>query len=347
MKKKLLVIILILPLILLYSCKRKNENIIILNDSQLVYKSLSFIKEYKDIAQNTSKLIMIDSLIAVLDNISTDKLKIYNVFTGKTQAFINQGRARGEVLGAFDIDYYPDKNSLAVLDISNSKILTCAIDSINIEGYYPFNCYDLRVSGYSYFTNMSILNSSVCFLGCFDNIRCLQYELNTSQPIDSIKYFPGINDNVINRFINQAYMGTIQSNQLLNKFVIGCRYADQLEIYDLKEDKVLYIKGPLKFEPDYQIVNTNSGKVLSHSDNERKGYVDVASDSEYIYALYSGRTIQEGKSAYGKEIRKFTWDGKYIMSYLLDRYILSFDLGADGCIYAICDEGNILQYMMD
>ncbi|MBQ8811573.1 MAG: hypothetical protein IJZ70_04605 [Bacteroidales bacterium] len=323
-----------------------SDNVIFLDSDQLNYNTMTIVEVYEDIALKPSKLIVVDSLLVILDNTVEGKLKIYDTSTGQTSSLVNQGRAKGEVLGAFDIDYCHSTGDVALLDITNSNILMCSLDSIDHVDYYPMRYVDLKSTGCSFFMNISCADSSLYCSGCFENERIIQVDMNTSDVRKRVSYSPDTKRNEMNRFVNQAYMGTLHYEPSKNRFVIGCRYADQLEIYDMSDSRVLYVKGPVKFEPEYEIINTRQGHVLSHSEDEHKGYICVTSDENYIYALYSGRTRKDGKSEYGREIRKFTWGGIYVRSYICDYNILSFDIGLDGRIYAINDEGNIFSAIM-
>ena len=337
-------IILLLVITLLFSCGRHaNENVFILKDER-PYHVLKESRVYEDLALQPSKVLVRDSLLILLDGSPEGKLKIYDMATDMTVSFVNQGRAKGEVLGAFDIDYLSVSNDVAILDITNSHILMCSLDSIYVEGYYPTRTFNIASSGYSLVTSFAVADSLVYLTGCFDDARIIKLDVFDQALESKAVYFPNLKDDKLDRFVNQAYMGTMAFNPNLNKCAIGCRYADQLEIYDFDNDSVKFVKGPLLFEPLYKIVNTHQGYALAHSDAERKGYVHVASDDDFIYALYSGRTMPEGNSAYGKEIRKFTWNGEYVEAYMLERYILSFDISPDGHFYAVSHDGDVVRY---
>ena len=334
--------------LLIFSCtSTEYENVTFLDNKQLTYYKLEMSNIYENIAMKPSEIIVLDSLIVLLDKTPNGKIKILNLMNGVIRSFINQGRARGEVLGAYDLDYIRETNQIALLDVTSCNILTCSLDSIDVMGYYPDQTYDIKSSGFNLFTDIAFDGTNIYCSGCFDELRFFKYDLLKRAVVDSIRYNPDIDGKEIDRFINQAYMGTIEFSPNNNKIAFGCRYADQLEIYDIESDIVKYIKGPVLFEPEYKIVGTNIGKALTHSETERKGYIEIVVDDDYIYALYSGRTKQEGRSSYGNEVRKFTWDGDYLISYLLDSDIISFDIDDENNLYAISYDGNIIKYDID
>lgn len=343
--KKVLLFLSLVPLI--YACTNKwGDNVKLISKTEVTYTDVEQIYNYGEIALKPSEIIMCDSLLIILDQTPNDILKIYNINSGQTRSFVSQGRAKGEVLGAYDIDYIRETNEIAVLDVTTSTILFCALDSIDVKEYYPNRSYNLMSSGFNLFTNVTIDGTSIYCSGCFDELRFFKYDMFNCKVIDSISYCPNAIGEDVDRYINQAYMGTIQYNHATEKVVIGCRYADQLEIYDTRAKTVQYVKGPLLFEPDYHVVGTSTGQALAHSEEERKGYIDIATNDHFIYALYSGRTRQDGKSSYGNEIRKFTWEGEYVTSYMLNQDILSFDADNSDQIYTINYNGEIIQYAL-
>ena len=106
----------------------------------------------------------------------------------------------------------------------------------------------------------------------------------------------------------------------------------------------------IKYHPPLFHITERGGSAFSR-DNVR-GFVDVACDDNYIYALYSGRTINSygAESGYGKHLLVYDWAGNPIRRYILDIPLLwriYFDRERNR-IYGIANnpEGVLVQYQL-
>jgi hypothetical protein len=110
----------------------------------------------------------------------------------------------------------------------------------------------------------------------------------------------------------QAYVSVMHRNMTGTLFAVASRYAGRLEI--LKRDGSLVARAavPVAFEPAYRVVKNKAGEVKVAKDSSaRVGYLDLAVDSQYVYALFSGRRdADSGMYAAGQSIHVFGWDGK-------------------------------------
>lgn len=82
---------------------------------------------------------------------------------------------------------------------------------------------------------------------------------------------------------------------------------------------------------------------VTYSRNNLFGFCDLAVSENYIFALYSGRTLKDYNLDVdkGKTIVVFDWNGLHVRTYQLQNACsaISYD-AADNTIYALSQEGN-------
>lgn len=145
--------------------------------------------------------------------------------------------------------------------------------------------------------------------------------------------------------LNQAYMGRVVYEGSRQMLVVACRYADQLEYYDIRNSDVLFAKGPLAFEPSYVITKVQGYQVLGHNRDERIGYTTIDADKENIYVLYSGKTNEDPRAAYASELRVFDWNGNMRRRLELGHDLISIAVDDSGKnMYALSCDGKVLVY---
>ena len=89
------------------------------------------------------------------------------------------------------------------------------------------------------------------------------------------------------------------------------------------------------------------GRGLVHPVNYSKyhifGFCDLAVSDDYIYALYSGRTLKQHNLDVdkGKTILVFDWNGSHVRTYRLENACSSISYSAEeNTIYALSQEIN-------
>lgn len=136
-------------------------------------------------------------------------------------------------------------------------------------------------------------------------------------------------------------------SQLVASLIDGCAMA----IYtcdgkSLKEKVMLEYYAPRFFKEDY-----GGLPITGVTTKSKVGFVDVTCSDKYIYALYSGRVLNDGIfDAYrGNQVLVYDWDGKPVKHYQLETDLVSFDVDAEsGILYGIGydPEACIFEYKL-
>lgn len=332
MKKKSMIIYIILAI----GCSPKQENVKIISTPKHIAENLKGESlNMSDTLADPGRIYYYDSLLFLRESVKDVKMIVCDPYKCSiVNELIPHGRGPGEQIGTFYFSYCKETKNIFAIDVTLRKMLVVNKDSVYLPDYHPIQSHNFPVESV---LNLSAINdTSFITLGYFDDCRAQKFTL--SGKIEKIGDSPDIHRS-INPIINEAYTGVMKISPKKDKFVIACRYADQLEIFDLNSQKQSYIKGPELFEPRYSVKKMNGYTALAHKDDEIFGYTDLCVSNDQIFALYSGKLTSLENGIYCNIIRVFSWDGEYLQDYILDKEIRSLGFNEqEGIFYGIATE---------
>lgn len=110
-----------------------------------------------------------------------------------------------------------------------------------------------------------------------------------------------------------AYQSVTATNPDHTLIVVATRYADRLTILSLDGEVVAEGQRPFHFEPQYRVVKGLKKLTVEFDDDVRFGYISIATTTNAIYALFSGKTHEDsGIAATGSIIHIFDWRGNFV-----------------------------------
>lgn len=160
------------------------------------------------------------------------------------------------------------------------------------------------------------------------------YELldNNLAKIGSISMYPENSEHKSRNILHMAFQGMVLANDSLNKVVWSGYKSPMFEIITLHNNHHYEIKKFYHSLPKYkEEFNDNGGFGIYMTSDNKHGYRDMKITKEYIYLLYSGRTIKKNPENYhfAKHIFVFDWKGNPIKHFELDHSTLSFAVTPD------------------
>lgn len=125
-------------------------------------------------------------------------------------------------------------------------------------------------------------------------------------------------------------------------------YNGLLDIYKLNTDNTLmHVKSNYYHFPKFLVLE--NGPIIGNSKETIEGFRSISCDSNYIYLLYSGKSMKEYEmNAFtGNRIYVYNWQGEPAISYLVDSNIKSIFI-KDKIIWGIDKDGFfIYKYLME
>ncbi len=145
-----------------------------------------------------------------------------------------------------------------------------------------------------------------------------------------------------------AYQGRFVVNQRLNRFAFFCFSGEMFDLCSVQNGQIIPIKEVRIDLPRYKSAEDNNGVI--HEMENRMGYIDVYATNRFMYALFSGRIIDE-KSRSGLEkarsteyIYVYDWDGNAVCKLVADRKLLSICATRDNSrLFGISIDGNDIE----
>jgi len=126
--------------------------------------------------------------------------------------------------------------------------------------------------------------------------------------------------------IKSVHQGRSSINPVNEKYVLGGRFRDFIEILDLSSGKIFSTRGPEHIIPEFVVDYSAGYPMAQFTDRSLSSfYMDIMAGDEYIYALYYGKSAdlfyQNGELS--KEIFVFNYAGKLVKTYTLDHSLVT------------------------
>lgn len=144
--------------------------------------------------------------------------------------------------------------------------------------------------------------------------------------------------------VNQARFAI---NKESDRLILASDELSELGVYDLKLNPIRQVVGPLDLPVRYYI--DESRRSVCFHKNIPYTYRSVAPTDDYVYLSYVGEYNEfevETRKRIKTTVLKFDWDGNFISSFGLGRYISTISIGSDETIYGegYDDDGAIVLW---
>jgi hypothetical protein len=253
---------------------------------------------------------------------------------------IESGYKTGQSLGF--LSYGIVSSNLWVYDLNKQKII---LSPLLLTDKKSDESKELPLPVFYYSIQMDS-DSTLIGSGNYDSdFKLTRFNLSTGKVLDElIPYHKAGSENPA-REEKMAYESFLCLKPSANKCVLACRYADQIEVFDLDTKKSTIIKGPDGFGPEVDVVAGYEGKkMISRNNNTRFAAVSVKATDNHIYVLFSGNREEEILPYYGKNIYVFDWDGAPVKKIALKDYINDFVVTSDDSrIYTFNPQTKLLK----
>lgn len=201
-----------------------------------------------------------------------------------------------------------------------------AIDSLHSNiNYNPLMLAKYKIKE-AFFSQVIPLNDSL-FLGAGTYKNDYQFALfdKNSNTIDyGINIFNAQNEiyNTYHKFLSNQ--GVLRKHPTQNKFVYSINYSSNIDFIEiLNNEKISQIKSIRLRNPKSEPTNDGELYRVLPDTQSPMGYIDIASNHKYVYALYTDKKMIDkngkGNSFSSDLVLVFDWNGKPISKYKLDK----------------------------
>lgn len=227
------------------------------------------------------------------------------------------GEGPGEILlGGYGI--LKDKY-LYVFNDQTKKIQKVSIDTINRRDTYFSDVLKYAIDG-AQFSKLIPVNDSV-FIGAGYYKLDKQFVLfdENSKVLDSAIDVYNKNFEINDYFKYLSNQGVFVKNPYSSNFAYSVNFSSNIDFFKIENDRIQHLKS-LRFEnPDYDFVDDNGTLFRAiPSRDANVGYINICSDSRYVYALFSNKKLYSNWCK-SNIILIFDWDGNAIKKCILDK----------------------------
>lgn len=282
-----------------------------------------------------SRVVPVQDYLLVVDDGSDTKLHVLGADGRRIRSFGRKGAGPGEYQGIRSVVPAPGAGARAwVYDVSLSRMTELDLDT-------PQNPSELKIVT----LDQQILPIQPLWLGDtivspnFSERGRLTFFGPQGQFLHAAGSLPRDGKGTPISVLQQAWMGQIAASREHGRIALATFYADQLEIYRVDGTPVRTVRGPFRFDPQFETADAGGGFLtMSSGESMRIGYSSITATDDEIFALFSGRTREAfgGGSSFGRFVHVYDWDGKLKRVLELDEAVLSIAISPDRkSLYAI------------
>lgn len=224
-----------------------------------------------------------------------------------------------------------DETGFKVYDGTRKQLLTFYLDSIIHNEYYrPATAVPISEDG---IVDMDRLNDTTYIAtGIFPENRFILIN-DKGKPLFKLGEYPiELPEGTPAYIRGMACQSKLTVNRKKSTMAVATRYGGLIQFIHIDAEK-LVIKELSRHEtflPEYTSRDINGSPNFTPSDKTRWGYVSVASDDDYVYALFSGKFQKKDTTFFtGNVVQVFNWSGVLVCELHLDREVLSVSSGRD------------------
>lgn len=238
------------------------------------------------------------------------------------------GRKEGSSL-AF-LSYGISNNLLWVDDIVKNAVIAGNMDSISSGKGVAFQ--EISMPLFYYSVQLMNGNKEAVGFGDYDaGYKLGIFDLSQGKVVKQLVPYSADSSHPVSRGEKTAYESFLFLKPFTNdKCVLACRYADRIEVVDLKNGQSKVVKGPENYAPRLTVISGSDGKELSTRNAEtRYAFVKGKVTDKFIYLLYSGNNHESKYLNTGKYIYVYDWNGNPVQKISCNDYIVDFAVASD------------------
>jgi hypothetical protein len=259
-----------------------------------------------------------------------DPVEMKIIFSG-----FKEGRGPDEMLSAFPVQIRQNSD-IWIYDITSgqfNQFIYCT-DSLKLKDRIKINQRILSPNFISDSTiiGINLLESNKGWISMFDR---------NGNYVKSLVDYPVNNDHLPDPIFTESYQGRLLIRPDLRKFVIACRLADRLSIYDVKGEHISTYRSDCPFEPIIGVDQTPDFFIMSQNQETKIGFPAITVSNEFIFALFSGKSRKYLNPTFSNIVYQLTWTGKLVDIYETDLPIIDLEWSEfHNCLYVFATDKN-------
>ncbi|MFI3261434.1 MAG: BF3164 family lipoprotein [Rikenellaceae bacterium] len=335
-------------LFLVLSCNNSNNKLNELFTESIDVSSENFIG-MENLA-DPRNLLIIEDMLLICNEKKTPLIEIYDLSSKKIiNSFLSLGQGNNEVLTVGNVQYDNQNKQLLVADLFKRKIFSYKVNDISKKiKFKPVVLYERGENSHLLFDKLYSNNDYLIAESRDPKGRIILMDKAGSE-IGYYLDYPSkdiVDENLNDNHNSKLYASTITINPSLGKVALATYSAGMIDVCKIEKDSIVPIWNHTEFYPQgIMIVPMGDETAVAHTQKSRSGFKGISSSDNYVYALYSGKLLEDKTYPYGEVIYVASWDGKDTYKIKLDKSISRLAVDAnDEYIYGITPEMDIVRF---
>jgi len=278
-------------------------------------------------------VIEVSDTLLFLSNYKTQPLiEVYGI-SGKVKGkFVEIGKEQLQIVGTGDIQSFENGEKIVINDLFSKKLLV-----FNQKEFLQNNLSNGKVvyvenDKTEGFDKLMLTKNHIIAESRSPNGRLILMDTGGTTKGYFLSYpRKELVNTKLDQYSNAALYGSaLVYNQKAEKMALATYCAGILNIVAVGENSLDSLWSYSEFFPsgvDLMLMGENL--VVVHNKDALHGYLDIAASDKFVYALYSGKKINEDGYYYSSTIRVFSWSADSFFEFILDEPIKRLTVSSD------------------
>lgn len=328
------------------SCSTQNETKELFTET---YDAKSEIYISAEQTLDPKTITIVDNAIVLGNSKASPLIEIYDIKSGeKTSEFLTTGNGPDEVLMIGNFQHIKSNDELLVADLFKGKLLKYDVkDLLYNNDPKPSILYKLEDKSALMFDKLFRGANNLVAESRDPRGRILLLDQKGKEKGYYLAY-PNkelIDENLTDQNNARLYGGDITISPSLDKIAMSTNNAGMIDVCKIETDIIVPIWSYFEFYPHgIELITMGETAAAVLTKRSRSGFLSISSSEQYIYALYSGKLLEDPTYPYGEVVYAASWDGKDTYKINLDKSINRLAVDAtDEYLYGITPEMDILR----
>lgn len=238
----------------------------------------------------------------------------------KIGEFIKRGSLDGQAISVLSNGYNEKNNYVWLHDVKANKLIKQSIANKESSTEAPIVSVNLPNFYYALYP---MSNNKILCAGLESSTDGKFFILNSTSGKVESKY--GLYDDKPEGISLESWIEakrgflSVQKNE--KNAALAYSFTDAIDFLDLQTGKTTTVRGPNKFNPEFNLLDSDFGNRVYRTEKSRNAYLDGCSTENYLYLLYSGELENNPNKWSGKIIFVYDWEGAIIRQINLDSYV--------------------------
>jgi hypothetical protein len=245
-------------------------------------------------------ILTIDSLVIVGNKKGQPLIEIYNKKGKILKRLVARGKAPDQILAIGAVQADSIHHRFFVFDLFKKTIIEFSLDGLlNMQNYHPQLFVDFKRLNLSdnLVQKAYVRGNNYLIESGSGNGRFLFLNNDGHESKFFGKFPPKVDPTLTDEENAHLYTGEIAISPDNKKMAFASFTAGLLDFYDLKDSEIVPKWLYTEFLPtDLKRIQFENMSAIAFSNKSVEAYLDVTSTNKFVYAIYSGKTLEYNQS---------------------------------------------------